>query len=47
MMKDATCVFFYMTFLLTMWKTVKDNRNVFVCLVQPVKTHVMEQIQPN
>ncbi len=38
---------FIIHFFLKMWKTVKDNRNGFVCLVEPVKNHFMAQSQPN
>jgi hypothetical protein len=46
-MKDVESYIFYMIFLLTMWKTVKENRNGFVCLVQPVKKHFISQSQSN
>ena len=40
-------VFFVFTlYFFTMWKTVKYNKNGFVCLVQPLKNHFMEQIRP-
>lgn len=39
--------FFYIIFLLTMWKAVKYNTNGFVCLLQPNKNHFMAQSQPN